>query len=113
MYKILVIQTQAMVNKAWPTWNGEGECPEAWSYKFGDTFVYYAHDDDTAHDFNNITSIIKNLNLSYNNAWREYVIEAKWYDEDGFSLFLQDTDDFWVQGFRVIDSKGNVRKWGE
>jgi hypothetical protein len=113
MYKILVIQTQAMENKAWPTWNGEGECPEAWRYKFGDTYVHYAHDDETAHDFNNVASIIKGLDLSHNEAWREYVIEAKWYDEEGFSLFLLDTDDFWVERFKVIDSSFNIKKWGQ
>lgn len=113
MHNILVIQTQDMENKAWPTWNGNGDCPQAWRYKGGTTFVYYADNNQTAHDFNNITSIIKSLNLTYDISFREYVLEAKWYDQESFSQFILETDDFWVQRFRVIDSSGNISKWGE
>lgn len=113
MHNILVIQTQDMENKAWPTWNGNGDCPQAWRYKGGTTFVYYADNNQTAYDFNNVVSITNALNLCCNEAFREYVIETKYHSQESFAKFIQDTDDFWVQHFRVIDSKGNVRKWGE
>lgn len=113
MHNILVIQTQHMENYAWPNWDGNGECPEAWKFKGGITYVYYADNNETAYDFNNITSIIKSLDLNHNEAYCEYVTEAKWYDEEGLSLFLLDTDDFWVERFRVIDSNFNVKMWGE
>lgn len=113
MHNILVIKTQDMENKAWPEWDGKGECPEAWRYKGGSTYIHYADNNQTAYDFNNITSIINNLNLSNNEAFSEYVIETKYYNQESFAKFILETDNFWVQNFRVIDSNGNIEKWGE
>ncbi len=113
MHNILVIQTQDMENKAWPTWDGNGDCPQAWRYKGGSTYIHYADNNQTAYDFNNITSIIDSLNLTNNEAFREYVIETKYHSEDSFWEFIEETDDYWVQNFRVIHSNGNIEKWGK
>ena len=110
---MLVIQTQDMENKAWPSWDGNGECPEAWRYKGGSTYVYFADNNETAYDFNNVASIIKGLDLCHNESFREYVIETKYYNQESFDKFILETDDFWVQYFRVIDSSFNIKKWGE
>ena len=37
----LVIYTQFRENYGAHDWDGEGECPQRWKYKGGDTYVAY------------------------------------------------------------------------
>ena len=45
----LVIQTQYKENYGAHDWNGEGECPQYWKFKGGETYVVPNVDPNTAY----------------------------------------------------------------
>ena len=68
----LVIQTQYRENYAYPDWDGKGECPQAWKFKGGSTYVI-----NSFKDFNNVTEVMKQLDalISFGNeGFEEYIL---------------------------------------
>lgn len=68
----LVIQTQYRENYAYPDWDGKGECPQAWKFKGGSTYVI-----NSFKDFNKVTEVMKQLDalISFGNeGFEEYIL---------------------------------------
>ena len=68
----LVIQTQYKENYAWPDWDGKGECPQAWKFKGGDTYVI-----NSFKDFDKVTEVMKQLDALItvdNDGFKEYIL---------------------------------------
>ena len=68
----LVIQTQYRENYAYPDWDGKGECPQAWKFKGGSTYVI-----NSFKDYNNVTEVMKQLDalISFGNeGFEEYIL---------------------------------------
>jgi len=68
----LVIQTQYRENYAYPNWDGKGECPQAWKFKGGSTYVV-----NSFKDFNNVTKVMDQLNeliASSSEGFQEYIL---------------------------------------
>tara|TARA_Y100001937_G_scaffold71462_1_gene97280 strand:+ start:295 stop:825 length:531 start_codon:yes stop_codon:yes gene_type:complete len=68
----LVIQTQYRENYAYPDWDGKGECPQAWKFKGGSTYVV-----NSFKDFNKVTEVMKQLDALItfgNEAAEEYIL---------------------------------------
>tara|TARA_E500000318_G_scaffold88564_1_gene85851 strand:+ start:294 stop:788 length:495 start_codon:yes stop_codon:yes gene_type:complete len=68
----LVIQTQYRENYAYPDWDGKGECPQAWKFKGGSTYVI-----NSFKDFNKVTEVMKQLDALItigNEGFEEYIL---------------------------------------
>ena len=68
----LVIQTQYRENYAYPDWDGKGECPQAWKFKGGETYVV-----NSFKDFNKVTEVMKQLDALItfgNEGFEEYIL---------------------------------------
>ena len=68
----LVIQTQYRENYAYPDWDGKGECPQAWKFKGGSTYVV-----NSFKDFNKVTEVMKQLDALItfgNEGFEEYIL---------------------------------------
>lgn len=68
----LVIQTQYRENYAYPDWDGKGECPQAWKFKGGSTYVV-----NSFKDFNKVTEVMDQLNelIAFGNeGFEEYIL---------------------------------------
>lgn len=68
----LVIQTQYRENYAYPDWDGKGECPQAWKFKGGSTYVI-----NSFKDYNKVTEVMKQLDalISFGNeGFEEYIL---------------------------------------
>ena len=68
----LVIQTQYRENYAYPDWDGKGECPQAWKFKGGETYVI-----NSFKDFDNVTKVMDKLNELItvdNDGFKEYIL---------------------------------------
>ena len=68
----LVIQTQYKENYAYPDWDGKGECPQAWKFKGGDTYVI-----NSFKDFDKVTEVMKQLDALItvdNDGFKEYIL---------------------------------------
>ena len=68
----LVIQTQYRENYAYPNWDGNGECPQAWKFKGGETYVV-----NSFKDFNKVTEVMKQLDALItfgNEGFEEYIL---------------------------------------
>ena len=68
----LVIQTQYRENYAYPDWDGKGECPQAWKFKGGSTYVI-----NSFKDFNKVTEVMKQLDALItfgNEGSEEYIL---------------------------------------
>ena len=68
----LVIQTQYKENYGFPEWDGKGECPQAWKFKGGCTYVI-----NSFKDFGNVTKVMDQLNelIAFkNDGFCEYIL---------------------------------------
>ncbi len=68
----LVIQTQYRENYAYPDWDGKGECPQAWKFKGGSTYVV-----NSFKDYNKVTEVMKQLDALItfgNEGFEEYIL---------------------------------------
>ena len=68
----LVIQTQYKENYAYPDWDGKGECPQAWKFKGGDTYVI-----NSFKDFDKFTQVMQQLDSIItvdNDGFKEYIL---------------------------------------
>lgn len=68
----LVIQTQYRENYAYPDWDGKGECPQAWKFKGGSTYVV-----NSFKDFDKVTEVMKQLDALItfgNEGFEEYIL---------------------------------------
>lgn len=75
----LVIHTQFCENYGAHDWDGEGECPQRWKFKGGETYVI---EDVLEHEIEPILQNIKPL-LEYDSeCTREYVISHHYRSDD-------------------------------
>tara|TARA_B110000914_G_C15460024_1_gene445368 strand:+ start:482 stop:961 length:480 start_codon:yes stop_codon:yes gene_type:complete len=74
----LVIRTQHEENYGAHNWDGEGECPQRWKFKFGGTYVVEnaTFSPDALADF-----LDTYINES-NEGWKEYAISTTLMDDD-------------------------------
>ena len=75
----LVIQTQYKENYGAHDWNGEGECPQYWKFKGGETYVVPNVDPNNAP--NNIDDL-KALICYSTDYSEEYVLDWSFEDDD-------------------------------
>jgi len=112
----LVIQTQYKENYGAHDWNGEGECPQYWKFKGGDTYVV------PNVDVNNLPNNIDDLKalICYSNDYsEEYVLDWSFEDDDAkvceewetpWNIYKEEkgyyasrfvpADEYWKPGFK-------------
>ena len=112
----LVIQTQYKENYGAHDWNGEGECPQYWKFKGGETYVV------PNVDVNNLPNNIDDLKalICYSNECsEEYVLDWSFEDDDAkvceewetpWNIYKEDkgyyasrfvpADEYWKPGFK-------------
>lgn len=75
----LVINTQHRENYGAHDWNGEGECPQYWKYKGGDTYVIDVTIEEAMHEgfYEHVFECIN----SFSNYFEEYVVHSDLIDE--------------------------------
>jgi hypothetical protein len=76
----IVTQTQIRENYGAHDWNGEGECPQHWKYKGGNTYVTENVTIAQAQDRDFWKSIGAAI-TTYNESWEEYSVGYELLDE--------------------------------
>ncbi len=96
----LVIQTQCRENYGAHTWDGEGECPQYWKYKGGETYIVPNLSVEkvlsTEVEFGPTygARLVENLRgfiEDFNEGFEEYIIDLSVLDDD-----IPPTDDWYV-----------------
>ena len=113
----LVIHTQHEENYGAHDWDGQGECPQRWKFKGGDTYVV---ENATFSPLETQTFVDTYINES-NEGWKEYAISSTLMEDDGdigieswetptiireennFLFAYRDTksQDYWETGFKA------------
>ena len=99
----LIINTQYCENYGAHTWNGEGECPQNWKFKGGDTYVV---DDITPAQAEKIEATgiptLQSLIEYSNDGSREYIVDYVLVSDDEIE------GEEWETPFRLVYTEG---KW--
>ena len=79
----LVIQTQHKENYGAHDWDGQGECPQYWKFKGGETYVVENITPAQAEKINDggiptLTALIE----CFNESWQEYILGWELKDDD-------------------------------
>ena len=75
----LVIHTQHEENYGAHDWDGEGECPQRWKFKGGDTYVV----EDAAFSPLEMVKFLDTYINDFNESWKEYAISSTLMEDDG------------------------------
>jgi len=79
----LVIQTQIRENYGAHDWNGEGECPQYWKYKGGNTYVVrYLSDANVNRIVENGIPNLTKLITENNDYYQEYILDWEIVSDD-------------------------------
>ena len=79
----LVIQTQIRENYGAHDWNGEGECPQYWKYKGGNTYVVrYLSDANVKRIVENGIPNLTKLITENNDYYQEYILDWEIVSDD-------------------------------
>jgi len=79
----LVIQTQIRENYGAHDWDGEGECPQYWKYKGGNTYVVrYLSDANVNRIVENGIPNLTKLITENNNYYQEYILDWEIVSDD-------------------------------
>ena len=76
----LVLQTQNRENYGYHDWDGQGECPQYWKFKGGNTYVVHGVSVENAQDsawYDNLSAAIE----WFGEAFEEYIIGSDLVDE--------------------------------
>lgn len=111
----LVIRTQHEENYGAHTWDGEGECPQRWKFKGGDTYVV----ENVTFWPAEVQAFISTYINESNEGWKEYAVVTTMMEDDadigieswetptvivyegGFWVARVDTlkQDYWQEGY--------------
>jgi len=80
---IIVLQTQIRENYGAHAWDGEGECPQHWKYKGGNTYIVEGVTAEQAQSAE-YWAEVEGLVYSNDEYWNEYVIDSSLVDEVDF-----------------------------
>ena len=102
----VVIQTQHRENYAAHDWSGEGECPQGWKYKGGDTYVVEGVTLDQARGTEFWDQCAAAITSS-NDYYEEYVIDS--YLVDDIDYDVSKVCDEWETPIMLTLHKGKFR----
>ena len=100
----LVIRTQHEENYGAHCWDGEGECPQRWKFKGGDTYVVENAtftDYELSRDYE-LSQFVGTYINEFNEGWKEYAIAT---------TLMEDDADIGIESWEtptVIKEKNNV-----
>jgi hypothetical protein len=105
----LVAHFQYRENYGAHNWNGEGECPQHWKYKGGDTVIlrtFSTQDAVSVAIANNFTQLVKDIIAERELEWRneaseQYLLDWEIIEDDEFTVVWDDPKD--VLGNRVSE----------
>jgi hypothetical protein len=128
----LVIHTQFKENYGAHTWDGEGECPQYWKFKGGETFVLPGVDNEL------LVPALRDLIEYKDDGSEEYILNAEVVEDDAviceewetpWTIYAEDmgfyasryvkAEDYWQPGYKgkaqsyKMLPKGEREAWSE
>ena len=118
----VVIHTQQKENYGAHDWNGEGECPQYWKFKGGNTFIMEAGDFVAANDL--FDKFERDVEFA-DDYYEEYVVQHKLVRDEDFvesdfvehweaAIFVVEVDGTFLCERKVLNYQGEVcaiRHW--
>ena len=78
----LVIKTQYEENYGAHDWDGQGECPQRWKMKFGDTYVFEELSSEFIEQYDDLSDFFDTYINESSEGWKEYVVSSTFMDDD-------------------------------